>query len=264
MYSSDEALSLSRRPSGGAHFPSIPGSQAGSGFSILRSENNNNFINNAQQKAATRGGRRGSLQFSVRFPYPFSGPSPRGWTRRATPPSGKGRSVVAGLCSLLAPSLRFPPPTREGKIGGGRPVQLARAQFTLRAVQGSVVRGGVRARVEENLGGNEARERRFVRYALRAPSLGWQPYKACCYARGVPLRNLCHSWPVCGGRPSGPGKSGRCSLLRRTNRGLQQRPACNLQRRMRSCASTVLTRLPVSYGQGCASECTGSGRTLSN
>jgi hypothetical protein len=34
-----------------------------------RSENNTNFTINAQEKAATRGGQRGALQFSVSFPY---------------------------------------------------------------------------------------------------------------------------------------------------------------------------------------------------
>ncbi len=35
----------------------------------LQSENNNNFMSGVQQNAATRGGQRGTLQFSVSFPY---------------------------------------------------------------------------------------------------------------------------------------------------------------------------------------------------
>ena len=44
-------------------------SQAGPEFNTPRSENNTNFRRNAQEKAATRGGQRGALQFSVSFPY---------------------------------------------------------------------------------------------------------------------------------------------------------------------------------------------------
>eukprot|EP01043_Picozoa_sp_COSAG02_P047358 COSAG02_NODE_4531_length_5252_cov_2.871919_5_plen_45_part_00 len=43
-------------------------SQAGSEFNTPRSENNTNFIVNAQEKAATRCGQSGALQFSVSFP----------------------------------------------------------------------------------------------------------------------------------------------------------------------------------------------------
>jgi hypothetical protein len=44
-------------------------SQAGSEFNTPRSENNNNFSKDAQEKAATRRGLRGVLQLSVSFPY---------------------------------------------------------------------------------------------------------------------------------------------------------------------------------------------------
>jgi hypothetical protein len=43
--------------------------QAGSEFNTPRNENTSNFRSNVQEKAATRGGQRGALQFSASLPY---------------------------------------------------------------------------------------------------------------------------------------------------------------------------------------------------
>jgi hypothetical protein len=54
-------------------------SEGGVGALPVRSENNTNFSSNAQEKAATRGGQRGALQFSVGFSVLYS--------QRIQPPS---------------------------------------------------------------------------------------------------------------------------------------------------------------------------------
>eukprot|EP01043_Picozoa_sp_COSAG02_P049165 COSAG02_NODE_4912_length_4840_cov_10.382061_3_plen_170_part_00 len=94
-------------------------SQAGSEFNTPRNENNTNFRYNAQQKAATRGGQRGAVQFSVSFPYsrriqPGADDHRLGWNRvddvKLSDPGYRlpcTPLITSNRCFLLATSSRI-------------------------------------------------------------------------------------------------------------------------------------------------------------
>eukprot|EP01043_Picozoa_sp_COSAG02_P110399 COSAG02_NODE_46517_length_348_cov_0.819277_1_plen_85_part_10 len=75
----------------------MPQAQAGSEFNTPRSENNTNFMSNAQQKAATRGGQRVALQFISEFSILPTHPTHAlNWWHGTMAGRAGGAPVVAG------------------------------------------------------------------------------------------------------------------------------------------------------------------------